>query len=121
MAVTSPVYFGAKKISDVGMSTGYSADGGGAVLQVRCEIDKATNKLFRAEVEDLVKNYLKPSGIQEARVPRTVGVRHYVNSVKAEVKIAGRSYGTMACSSVNIAEEYSNGFGTIEIEFRGSI
>ena len=121
MATTSTVYFGIKKLSDVGMSTGYSADGGGATLRVKCEISKTTNKLFRAEVEDLIKNYLKPSGIQEARVPRTVGVRLYVNSVEAEVIIAGRSYGDMACSSVSVSEETASGWGTIEIEFRGSI
>lgn len=121
MAVTSTVYFGEKKLSDVGMSTAYSADGGGATLQVKCEIDKANNKLFRAEVEDLVKNYLKPSGIQEVRVPRTVGVRLYVNSVKAELTINGRSYGEMVCATVSIVEEYANGFGVIELDFRGSI
>ena len=117
----SPVYFGTKKLSDVGMSTGYSADGDSAVLQVRCEIKKATNKLFRDEVENLVKNYLKPSGVQEVKIPRTVGIRQYVDSIKYQVKIAGRSYGIMACDSVNIAEEYANGFGVIEITFRGSI
>ena len=53
MSTTSTVYFGEDKISDVGMSTGYSADGGGATLRVKCEIDLANNKLFRAEVEDL--------------------------------------------------------------------
>ena len=119
--VTSAVYFGAKKISDIGMSTGYSADGGGATLQVKCEINKANNKLFRAEVEDLTKNYLKHSGIQEARVPRTVGVRMYANSDKAEVTIAGRSYGEMACNSVSIEKETASGWGIINIEFRGSI
>ena len=103
------------------MSIGYSADGGGATLRVKCEIDKADNKLFRAEVERLVEEVLKPSGIQEARVPRTVGVRLYVNSVEDEVIIAGRSYGDMACSSVQVSEETASGWGTIEIEFRGSI
>ena len=121
MAATSTVYFGTDLISSVGMSTGYSADGGGATLRVKCEIDLANNKLFRAEVERLVEEVLKPSGIQEARVPRTVGVRLYVNSVEAEVIIAGRSYGDMACSSVAVVEETASGWGTIEIEFRGSI
>lgn len=121
MAATSPVYFGTKKLSDVGMSTGYSADGDSAVLQVRCEIKKATNKLFRDEVENLVKNYLKPSGVQEVKIPRTVGIRQYVDSVKYQVKIAGRSYGTMACSSVSIEDEIASGWGILNIEFRGSI
>jgi len=121
MSTTSTVYFGTDLISSVGMSTGYSADGGGATLRVKCEIDLANNKLFRAEVERLVEEVLKPSGIQEARVPRTVGVRLYVNSVEAEVIIAGRSYGDMACSSVSVSEETASGWGTIEIEFRGSI
>jgi len=118
---TSTVYFGTDLISSVGMSIGYSADGGGATLRVKCEIDKADNKLFRAEVERLVEEVLKPSGIQEARVPRTVGVRLYVNSVEDEVIIAGRSYGDMACSSVSVDEETASGWGTIIIEFRGSI
>jgi len=117
----SEFYFGTDKIADYAECESYEAAGGVVTLRVKFELDEGSNAAFRDKVEDIVKNYLQPDDIQIVNIPRTVGVRIYTDAPQKEVKVANRSYGTLACASVSIELEDASGYGVVVAVFKGSI